>query len=150
MTEETERNQADGEDEILKTAHALFRPSWIRNSPSLWPGIREAMAARASGRPFPRRPAPRPIAVSFPAWPWAAAAVLVIVVSLGLVLIGLRPFNAEPGARSGPAWADNNIGPRVEILSSALEDSPAKTFLFQTSETSFIWLAPSRKPEARK
>jgi hypothetical protein len=150
MNEEVKNNRTDGEDEISNTAQALFRPFWIRNCPSLWPGIREAMVARAPGRPFTRRPAPRPSVVSFPAWPWAAAAALVIIVSAGLVLIGLRPFNDKLRTRSGLARAESDIGSRVEILSSALGGSPAKTFLFQTPETSYIWLAPLRKPEGKK
>jgi hypothetical protein len=150
MSEETERNRADGEGEISKTAHALFRPSWIRDSPSLWPGVRDAMASRASGRPFPRKPGPRSEAQPFSNWAWAAASALAIACAAGLVLIGLRSFDAGSGIIAGPAPAAMDAGPRVEVLSSALAGTPARAFLFQTTETSFIWLAPSKTPETIK
>jgi hypothetical protein len=150
MAEKPKEHPAPAEKEIRETAEILFRPSWIRESPSVWPGIREALKARAFGLeavPRPVRPIP---AVPFPFRCWAVAAGLAAVFALGLALLGFRSFTLKSGMRPVSIRAAAGPEPRVEILSSILAGSPAQAFLFQTSEISYVWLAPIERTEKKK
>jgi hypothetical protein len=149
MLEKKKRPHSEDEDEILHTAAELFRPPWLQDEPSLWPRVQKAMAAPAEGE----RSAPRkhripafsfPASASASAWKWSAAALGIGLISLGLALVGLRSHIARPGTQSTPALMAAGLGPRIEILSSVLAGSPAKSFLFQTEGTSYVWLAPEK------
>jgi len=146
MFEKMKRNRiVEDEEKILHTAAELFRPPWLQDEPSLWPGIQKAMAAPAAKE----RSAPRECrirAFSFPAsaWKWSAAALGIGLIALGLALVGLRSRILRPEAQAAPALMAVGLGPRIEILSSVLAGSPAIAFLFQTEGTSYVWLAPEK------
>lgn len=146
MPDEFQKDIARNENEIAKAVRDLFRPSWIVDKQSLWPYIRTAMAAPVPEPPGRREIVPSPFFASARlGWKWAVPAAIAAVASIGLALVGLRSRLETPVATAASALMATGSGPRIEILSFLLEGSPAKAFLFQTKQTSYVWLVPAEK-----
>jgi hypothetical protein len=150
MLEKTKAEVARSEDEIAETVRNLFEPSWIRSSPSLWPGIRKAIAASAPEPTAGPENELVPFGPAFPGWKWAVPASIAVVASVGLALIGFRSSRETPVVMTPPAMMAIGPGPRVEVLSTALAGSPAKAFLFQTKDASYVWLVSEKSPGRMK
>ncbi len=143
MSEERRDAKRDGtprDEEIQGIARRLFRPAWIMDSPSLWPAIQRAMAEPDGER---RAPVSGVFGPAQRVWRWAAAAIAIAAASVGLAVFGLRSRIDRPNPATPSVLTTAAAGPRVEILSSVLEGSPAKAYVFQTKEASFVWLAPA-------
>jgi hypothetical protein len=119
--------EARREDEA---AAALFKPDWIEETPSLWPRIREAVAASET-RGEVKIPERRPAFHSFRRWALASAAAM-------LLLAGIA-------GRSEVGPADSGALPRVRLLSVELKGKKAKPYIFQTPKASFVWITPSKE-----
>jgi hypothetical protein len=127
--------KARREDEA---AAALFKPDWIEETPSLWPRIREAVAASET-RGEVKIPERRPAFHSFQRWALASAAAMLLLAGIaGWLVLGRR---GRPGA--GPA--DSGALPRVRLLSVELKGKKAKPYIFQTPKASFVWITPSKE-----
>jgi hypothetical protein len=150
MSNKKETKHAVGDEEISRAAGMLFRPAWITNRRSLWPGIRQEMDARSGSRSMSAPAASRVGLGPFSIRTWAAASALILAISAGFILIGLRSSTVGSIETAGTSRATNVSGPRIEIVFAALEGSPAKAFLFQTPEISYVGLAPANVIEKKE
>ena len=150
MAESADKKIPFDAGEISKAARAVFRPSWVLESPSLWPGIRRELAKRPGRRLDHDSTVFLKGARSFSIRAWAAAAALAVIASLALALFGLRSHGVRSERIASRIDAATGPGPRVEILSTAIEGSPAKAYLFQTPGVSYVWLLPAVVSEKAK
>jgi hypothetical protein len=125
-------------------ADLIRPPDWIREEDSLWPEIQKRMRAGAAaglagGRllralPTARRP--------FAGWPVMIAAGLAAAAAFGVLSWRVIHRGSSAGAGVGSE--------RVEVLSAEVGGRKARSFIFQTKETTYIWYSQMPEEGGRK
>lgn len=121
-------------DELIQ--EALNPPGWIKDEPSLWPGvdrrIGKGMAGKTSGEKK---------AKIFRKWAWVTAS---LVLAAAVLLVVWSRKNGGRYSPSEEAAINQNI-PQVTIKRAELNGKKAASYVYQTPEISFIWFSEHEK-----
>jgi hypothetical protein len=125
------------EESLTELAHLS---EWVTSEPSLWPEIKEKLAA---SRPSIGLSWKQTVFPPFRIWRWAAAGAGLALLLLTIFL--LLPSKQRESRPTPPAQPSSSRLSRIAVKHAEVRGKKARYLIYQTEKASFIWFDESKK-----